>query len=256
VTLFNALVDEGEAVVLRAFDTREAAQAAHRGGLRRLFMLLLKDQVKYLEKSLPDAQRLGMLFMPFGAWQELQQQILTLTFDRCCLAEPLPGNEAEFLARGKEAKNRLLLIAQEIARLVGSILNERQALQKVLPQLKAHPQAAQDIRTQLDGLVHKHFVVRTPFERLQHLPRYLKGIGLRIEKLRGNPARDAQQMSQLQPLLQAWHKRRQAAASDPRVEEFGWMLQELRVSLFAQELKTPVIVSIKRLEKMLASLNG
>jgi ATP-dependent helicase HrpA len=256
VTLFNALVDDGDAVVLRAFDTREAAQAAHRGGLRRLFMLLLKDQVKYLEKSLPDAQRLGMLFMPFGTWQELQQQILALTFDRCCLNDPLPVSETEFLARGKEAKNRLLLIAQEIARLVASILNEQQALQKVLPQLKAHPQAAQDVRMQIDGLVHKHFVARTPFERLQHLPRYLKGINLRIEKLRGNPARDAQQMSQLQPLLQAWHKRRQAAAGDPRVEEFGWMLQELRVSLFAQELKTPVIVSVKRLEKMLASLNG
>jgi ATP-dependent helicase HrpA len=119
VTLFNALVDEGDAVVLRAFDTRDAAQAAHRGGLRRLFMLLLKEQVKYLEKNLPDAQRLGMLFMspnsPFaGTQQDLQQQILAMTFERCCLNDPLPTNEAEFTARGKEAKNRLLLIAQEL----------------------------------------------------------------------------------------------------------------------------------------------
>ncbi len=118
VTLFNALVDEGDTVVLRAFDTRDAAQAAHRGGLRRLFMLLLKEQVKYLEKNLPDAQRLGMLFMApnsifGGTQQELQQQILAMTFDRCCLNDPLPANEAEFAARGKEAKNRLLLIAQE-----------------------------------------------------------------------------------------------------------------------------------------------
>src|SRR5574340_1715131 len=114
VTLFNALVDDGDAVVLRAFDTRDAAQAAHRGGLRRLFMLLLKEQVKYLEKNLPDAQKLAMLFMPFGTQQELQQQILALTFERCCLNDPLPTNEAEFTARGKEAKNRLLLVAQEI----------------------------------------------------------------------------------------------------------------------------------------------
>ncbi|HSM97880.1 MAG TPA: ATP-dependent RNA helicase HrpA, partial [Gallionella sp.] len=133
VTLFNALVDEGDAVVLRAFDTREAAQAAHRGGLRRLFMLLLKEQVKYLEKNLPDAQRLGMLFMmpnsPFGGTQqELQQQILAMTFDRCCLNDPLPANEAEFTARGREAKNRLLLIAQELARLVGNVLTEYQAV--------------------------------------------------------------------------------------------------------------------------------
>ncbi len=263
VTLYNALVDDGDAVVVRAFDTREAAQAAHRAGLRRLFMLLLKEQVKYLEKNLPDAQRIGMLFMmpnaPFtGTQQELQQQILATTFDRCCLAEPLPASEAEFIARGKEAKNRLLLIAQEIARLVGAILAEYQTLQKTLHQIKSNAQVAQDIRTQLEWLLHKRFIATTPFERLQHLPRYLKAISLRIEKLRANPARDAQCMSQMQPLLQAWQKLRQSQQgnADPHVEDFAWMLQELRVSLFAQELKTPVIVSVKRLEKMLAGIRS
>ena len=263
VTLFNALVDDGDAVVLRAFDTREAAQAAHRGGLRRLFMLLLKEQVKYLEKNLPDAQRLGMLFMapnsPFsGTQQELQQQILAMTFERCCLSDPLPANEAEFNARGKEAKNRLLLVAQELARLVGNVLTEYQAVQKNLPQLKSNAQANQDVRAQLEWLLHKRFIADTQYERLQHMPRYLKAINLRIEKLRGNPARDAQLIGQLQPLTQAWQKLRQARQgnSDPRVDEFAWMLQELRVSLFAQELKTPVIVSVKRLEKMLVGIRG
>ncbi|HEX5362716.1 MAG TPA: ATP-dependent RNA helicase HrpA [Gallionella sp.] len=258
VTLFNALVDEGDAVVLRAFDTRDAAMAAHRGGLSRLFMLLLKEQVKYLEKNLPDAQRLGMLFMPFGTQQELQQQILATTFERCCLGDPLPTNEAEFNARGKEAKNRLLLIAQEIARLVATILTEHQALQKSLPQLKAHAQVAQDVRAQLEWLLHKRFVRDTPYERLQHVPRYLKAINLRIEKLRTNPARDAQCVSQIQPLTQALQKLRQAQQGkpDPRLEEFAWLMQELRVSLFAQELKTPVIVSVKRLQKMLESLRS
>jgi len=263
VTLFNALVDEGDAVVLRAFDSRDAAQAAHRGGLRRLFMLLLKEQVKYLEKNLPDAQRLGMLFMapnsPFGGTQqELQQQILAMTFERCCLNDPLPTNEAEFTARGKEAKNRLLLIAQELARLVGNVLTEYQAVQKNMPQLKAHAQANQDVRAQLEWLLHKRFIADTPYERLQHVPRYLKAINLRIEKLRSNPARDAQCMAQMQPLTQAWQKLRQAQQgnSDPRVDEFAWLMQELRVSLFAQELKTPVIVSVKRLEKMLAGIRS
>jgi ATP-dependent helicase HrpA len=258
ITVFNALVDEGDAVTLRAFDTRDAAQAAHRGGLRRLFMLLLKEQVKYLEKSLPDAQRLGMLFMPFGTQQELQQQILAMTFDRCCLNDPLPANEEQFLARGKEAKSRLLLIAQELARLVGNVLTEYQAVQKSLPQIKAHAQASQDVRAQLEWLLHKRFIADTPFERLQHVPRYLKAIGMRIEKLRSNPARDMQCMAQMQPLTQAWQKLRQAQQgnSDPRVDDFAWMLQELRVSLYAQELKTPVIVSVKRLEKMLAGIRS
>ncbi|MGA7749082.1 MAG: ATP-dependent RNA helicase HrpA, partial [Gallionella sp.] len=263
VTLFNALVDEVDAVVLRAFDTRDAARAAHRGGLRRLFMLLLKEQVKYLEKNLPDAQRLGMLFMapnsPFGGTQqELQQQILAMTFERCCLNDPLPANEAEFIARGKEAKNRLLLIAQELARLVGNVLSEYQAVQKNLPQLKAHAQAYQDVRAQLEWLLHKRFIADTPYERLQHVPRYLKAINLRIEKLRSNPSRDAQCMAQMQPLTQAWQKLRQTQQgnSDPRVDEFAWLMQELRVSLFAQELKTPVIVSVKRLEKLLAGIRN
>jgi HrpA-like RNA helicase len=263
VTLFNALVDEGDAVVLRAFDIRAAAQATHHGGLSRLFMLLLKEQVKYLEKNLPDAQRLGMLFMapnsPFsGTQQELQQQILAMTFERCCLNDPLPTNEVEFTLRGKEAKNRLLLIAQELARLVGNVLTEYQAVQKNLPQLKSNAPANQDVRAQLEWLLHKRFIADTPYERLQHVPRYLKAINLRIEKLRSNPARDAQCMAQMQPLTQAWQKLRQAQQgnNDPRVDEFAWLMQELRVSLFAQELKTPVIVSVKRLEKLLAGIRS
>ncbi len=258
VTLYNALVDEGDAVVLRAFDTRDAAQAAHRGGLRRLFMLLLKEQVKYMEKNLPDAQKLGMLFMPFGTQQELQQQILAMTFERCCLNDPLPTNEAEFTARGKEAKNRLLLIAQELARLVFGVLTEYQAVQKSLPQIKSNAQANQDIRAQLEWLLHKRFIADTPYERLQYVPRYLKAVSLRIEKLRSNPARDAQCMAQMQPLTQALQKLRQAQQGKPdaRVDEFAWLMQELRVSLFAQELKTPVIVSVKRLEKMLAAIRN
>ena len=256
VTLYNALVDEADAVVLRAFDTRDAAQAAHRGGLRRLFMLALKEQVKYLEKNLPDAQRLGMLFMPFGPHHELHSQILVMAFDRGCLNDPLPVCEADFTTRAKEAKNRLLLIAQELARLVALVLTEHQALQKLLPQIRANAQANQDIRAQLEFLLHPRFIRDTPYERLQHVPRYLKGINLRIEKLRSNPARDAQCMAQLQPLLQALQKLRQAKNTDPRVEEFAWVMQELRVSLFVQELKTPVIVSVKRLEKMLAALKN
>jgi len=258
VTLFNALVDEGDAVVLRTFDTRAEAQKIHRVGLRRLFMLLLKQQVKYLEKNMPNAQRLGMLFMQFGTQQELQHQILVTTFERCCLNDPLPTNETEFLKRGKEAKNRLQLVAQELAKLVANVLAEHQSVQKVLPQIKAQKQAYQDVCAQLDLLLHKHFIAETSYERLQQFPRYIKAISLRIEKLHSNPGRDAQCMMQMQPLMQAWQNFRQAQQGNEYqlLDEFAWMLQELRVSLFAQELKTPVIVSVKRLEKMLARIRG
>ena len=285
VTLFNALVDEGDAVALRAFDTRDEAQIAHRKGLVRLFMLALKEQVKFLEKNLPGIQAMGMQFLPFGSQQDLLRQILSVTFERCCLMEPWPTSEKEFTARCKDAKSRLTLVAQEIARLVGAVLTEYHALQKSLPGFKARPrdgvaepkgarvaasrllpqtagfasnvsnahgQAMQDIRSQCEWMLGKEWIARTSYERLQHVPRYLKAINVRMEKLRVNPARDALQLAQMQSLQQAWQRKlaTQQGDVDARVADFGWLLQELRVSLFAQELKTPVIVSMKRLQKM------
>ncbi len=256
ITVFNALHDEGDAVTRRIFDTREEAQAAHRKGLTRLFMLALKEQVKFLEKSLPGLQALAMQFMPFGNQQDMLRQILAVTFERCCLMEPLPSNEKEFLARSKDAKGRISLVAQEIVRLAAAVLTEHAQAQKALQAAKSHAQAAQDMRSQLDALLGKTFIERTSYERLQHLPRYLKAINVRLEKLRANPARDAQQQAQLQPLQQQWQRRisAQQGEADPRLEDFFWLMQELRVSLFAQELKTPVIVSVKRLEKALEAL--
>jgi len=256
VTVFNALVDMGDAVSLQSFDTRDEAQAAQRLGLRRLFQLALKEQVKYLEKNLSGMQAMAMLFLPFGSQQDLQRQILEVTFDRCCLNDPLSETEKEFATRCKEAKARLNLVAQEIARLVGTVLTENQALQKALPAYKAHGQVLQDIRSQCEWLLGKEWVGRTPYERIQHMPRYLKAINVRLTKLRSNPARDTQNMSQMQPLQQQWQRKLSAQQGDVnvRLDDFGWMMQELRVSLFAQELKTPVIVSVKRLEKMLAGI--
>ena len=261
ITLFNALVDDKDAVVLQAFDTREAAQAAHLLGLRRLFMLALKEQVKFLEKNLVSnkdfGQNMAMQFLPFGSVQDLQRQIFAVTFDRSCLAEPLPVNEKDFATRCKDAKSRLNLVALEIARLVGSVLQEYHALQKSLPGFKAHGAATQDIKAQCEWLLHKEFIARTPYERLQHLPRYIKAMNVRLEKLRADPARDARQFAQMQTLQQTWQHKLSAQQGnvDSKVEEFGWLLQELRVSLFAQELKTPVIVSVKRLQKMWEALS-
>ncbi|MDD4912593.1 MAG: ATP-dependent RNA helicase HrpA [Sideroxydans sp.] len=257
ITVFNALVDEGDAVSLQSFDTREEAQAVHRAGLRRLFMLALKEQVKYLEKNLPGLQAMTMQFLPFGSQQDLQRQIIAVTFDRCSLNEPLPETEKAFAERCKDAKGRLNLVAQEIARLVAAVLADHHALQKALPQFKAHAQVLQDIRSQCEWLLGKEWVGRTPYERMQHMPRYLKAINVRLEKLKANPARDAQNLAQMNPLLQQWGRKLSAQQGevDVRLTDFGWMVQELRVSLFAQELKTPVIVSVKRLEKMLAEMN-
>ena len=121
-----------------------------------------------------------------------------------------------------------------------------------------HAAAAQDIEKQLGRLIGKRFIAETPFERLQHFPRYLKAVSMRLDKLRANPARDAQLMAEYAPLWTNYERRAIVLAkqgvSNPQLEQYRWLLEELRVQLFAQELRTPAPVSVKRLQKMWESL--
>jgi len=248
---FPALVDEGDTVALRVQDTPEKAAAVHRRGLRRLFALELREQVKFAEKSLP--RELGLLFMAWGTEAELKAQIAAATLERTCMLEPLPADAASFNKRKDEARARISLVAQEIGRLIGAILSEHAALQKKLATIKAQPAVAEEIRAQCAELLPKGFVEATPFERLAHFPRYLKAGSLRIDKLRADPARDARLAQEFAALYKPWERerlaRRKSGAPDPWLEDFRWLLEELRVALFAQELKTPMPVSVKRLQK-------
>ncbi|HMV00931.1 MAG TPA: DUF3418 domain-containing protein, partial [Rhodocyclaceae bacterium] len=225
----------------------------HRAGLRRLFMLQFKDQVKYFDKNVPGLTQMAMQYMALGSAEDLKRQLVELTFERACLAEPLPTGPAAFKARCLEAKARLGLILQEIARLVGTVLTEWQAVGKKLPAFKAHGAALADIEAQVKRLMGRNFVMDTPFERLQHYPRYLKAVQVRLDKLRANPARDAQAMAEFGPLWIAFERRAVQLAKqgtvDPQIDQFRWLLEELRVSLYAQELRTPIPVSVKRLQK-------
>jgi len=250
---FPALVDDGDSVSLRAFDTEEKAQAQHRAGLRRLFALALREQIKFIDKSLP--RELGLLFMPLGTEKELKEQILAAALDRSCLEAPLPTRQAEFDARAVAAKGRVTLVAQEIARLALTVLTEHAALQKKLAGAgKAFPAAAADIAAQAAALVGKHFIATIPFERLTQLPRYLKAAASRLDKLRADPGRDARLLADWQTLAKPFEREqtlmRKSGIVDPFLEEFRWLLEELRVALFAQELRTPSPVSVKRLQKM------
>ncbi len=252
---FPAIVDEGAGVRLDVFDAEDKARATHRAGLRRLFMLQLKEQAKFIEKSLPNFTSLALQFASFGDSNELRAQMLEASFDRACMQPPLPRNAAEFTKRRDEGRSRVNLIAQEIARLVGAILAEHQVLQKKLRDAqRAFPAAVKDIQEQLARILPKRFIADTPYERLQNLPRYLKAATLRMDKLRVDAARDARGMAELQSpqtlYLRALANARKAGATDEKLEQFGWLLEELRVQLFAQELRTPVPVSAKRLQKM------
>jgi len=255
---YPALVDRGDSVDLEVLDSPQKARAAHRDGLRRLFMLQLKEQARYLEKNLPGLRDMAMQFLDFGDAASLKDQLLRVAFDRACMAEPLPTTQAEFLQRCEEGKTRLSLLAQELCRLAGSILAEHQALRKKLQGLKNFPQPAREIEEQLAHLLPKNFIAATPPERLQHFPRYLKAVALRQEKLRADPARDARWSAEFNPLWQTWLRedlnQRKQSVVDPQLEQFRWLLEELRVSLYAQELRTPVPVSVKRLQKMWQSM--
>ena len=251
---YPGLSDDGESVSLCVFDSAEEARTAHAQGLLRLFMLQFRDQLKYFEKNLPGLTQMGMAFMPLGSLDDLRRQLIDLTFARACLAEPWPGDAQSFRLRCAEAKSRLGLLAQEICRLVGQILTDWQVLEKKLPAFKSHAAALQDVEKQLGRLLGKRFIAETPFERLQHYPRYLKAISLRLDKLKADPVRDARLLAEYAPLWTNYERRAMVLAkqgvSDPQVEQFRWMLEELRVQLFAQELRTPAPVSSKRLQKM------
>ncbi|PLZ02796.1 ATP-dependent RNA helicase HrpA, partial [Burkholderia sp. WAC0059] len=257
-TLFGypALVDRTSHCDVEVFDAPEEAARIHRIGLRRLFALQLREPIRYLEKNLPGLREMAMQFMARATQEELRDQLIDLALDRACLQDPLPDDDASFHARRDEGRGRLALLAQEIARLVGQILAEYAAVTKKLAQAKSFAPAASDMQAQLDALLGKRFVVETPYAQLTHFPRYLKGIALRIDKLRADPARDARQFAEFQPLAQPYQRvlSQRGGVADPRLGEFRWLLEELRISLFAQELRTPMPVSVKRLHKVWESM--
>jgi ATP-dependent helicase HrpA len=252
---FPALVDKGTHCDLEVFDDPNVAARTHRVGLRRLFALQFKEQLKFAEKNVPGLQQMGMQFMSVGTPEELREQIVAKAIEIACLQDPLPHDAASFNKRRDEGKGRIGLLINETARLAGQILAEFHGLPKRLQGLP--PAVASDMQAQLQGLVHKRFIAETDYSQLAHFPRYLKAMNVRLEKLRANPARDAQLMAEWQTAatqFQRTVKNQPLKNLDPRMIEFRWMLEELRVSLFAQELRTPMPVSSKRLQKVWESM--
>ena len=242
---YPALVDEGDGVTLQVFDAPEKARELHRAGVLRLLGIAFRDRVRDLERSLAKDIVLG----------PLKADVIGAALARTFLQESLPASQADFARRVEEGRSRFNLIAQEIARTAGGILAERAALEKKLNGLeKAHAAVAGEVRQQLARLLAPGWLARTPWERLQHFPRYLKAASLRLDKLRADPARDARLAADIASVEAPYRREAVARArhGEPgaEFEQFGWLLEELRVSLFAQELRTPVPVSVKRLTKL------
>ncbi|NDP39536.1 MAG: ATP-dependent RNA helicase HrpA [Rhodoferax sp.] len=257
---YPALIDALDAVMIEVFDEPDVAAAKHRAGLRRLFSLQIKDALKYLEKNIPDLQKMAVTFMQVGkslegsgggTLEELREQIIAVALDRAFLLEPLPTNEFDFKRRIDEGRGRLTLIATEVARLAATILAEYAVAARKIKDTKNAPEATLDCAQQLARLMPKRFLASSPWPALQHFARYLKAITARLDKYRADPARDAARLAELRPLEQRYWRlvADRKGVSDERMQEFRWLLEELRVSFFAQELRTPQPVSVKRLEK-------
>jgi len=213
--------------------------------VRRLVSIAFRERIRDLERTLAK----DVVVAP------LKDDVIHAALDRVFLADPLPMSAADFARRVEEGRNRFTLIAQEIARSAAVILAERAALEKKLNAVeRSFPQATADIRAQLARLLAPSWLARTPWERLQHFPRYLKAAGMRVDKMRADPQREQRLAAELSALEQPFRRelgvRAKNGAVSAQFEQFGWLLEELRVSLFAQELKTPVPVSLKRLAKL------
>jgi ATP-dependent helicase HrpA len=246
---YPALVDEGEAVSLQVFDSPEKARELHRAGVRRLLAIAFRDRVRDLERTWAKDPQLG----------PLKEDLVAAAIDRAFLGEAVPMQAAQFARAVEEGRNRFMLIAQEMARTAAGILAEHAVLQKKLTAFaKNFPRESDDVKQQVQRLLAPGWLARTSWARLQHFARYLKAASLRLDKLRVDPARDARLAAEMAPLQAGWS--REAAvqarygAPTAELEQFGWLLEELRVALFAQELKTPVPVSAKRLAKLWQSM--
>jgi ATP-dependent helicase HrpA len=256
LTGYPALADEGESVSIKLFDTAAAADASMRGGVVRLMSLALKEQMRQLDKNLPGLTQAALLLRSLGSADELKSDLVAAISDRAFIGEDeLPRNEKGFETLKQRARPRLPVVRDTACRLLAAIAEEYQrAQQRLAAAAKAAPQAAADVRAQVGRLVYKGFMRATPWERLHDLPRYLKAAQMRLDKYPRYAERDGEHAAKIAAIWQRYEERairlKKAGEGDPRLEDFRWRVEELRVSLYAQELKTPYPVSYKRLDKL------
>lgn len=257
VTGYPALEDDIDTVSVKLFDTEREAEQSHRKGVCRLMRFELKEQMKQLEKSLPNFNQYALVLRNVMSPEDLRDDMITAIADRAFIGEDdLPRTNADFMKLKQRARTRLPAVTEAVARQAQAIATEYQLLTQKQSQMAATVnRLKRDLEQQVGQLVYKGCFSQTPWEYLQNIPRYLKALRLRIEKHPANPERDGKNAGSVGLIWQKWQDKINAlnhAHLDipQQVLDFRWLIEELRVSLFAQELKTPFPVSIKRLEKI------
>ncbi len=262
VTGYPALVDQGQAVSLRLADSPVKADWQTRRGLRRLCCLSERDELRAQLAWLPNLERLELLACRLASGAALEQQLAELLAERAFLdVAELPRNAAAFRRFLDRGRARIGLAVQDLTQLLLPLLEAYQQASLTLEDLRRSrwEYAAGDLQVQLAHLTAKGFLADTPWLWLRHYPRYFRAITLRVDKLtHGAQARDQQNTEVVGAFWQAYRLRaeehRTQGVYDPELIQFRWMLEEFRVSLFAQELGTSLAVSEKRLEKQWAKV--
>jgi ATP-dependent helicase HrpA len=256
LTGYPALSDEKDSVSIKLFDVREAAERSTRAGVTRLLRLELKDQMRNLARTIDSLTQPLMQLRTAISADDMKEDLIAAITDRAFVGDDaLPRNQKEYEAQKGRARTRLPAVSTAACRTFTAIaLEYHLAAQKIGAAKGPLLRVAAELKTQLPRLIYKGFFSATPWEQLQHLPRYLKGMQLRLDKYGGNPARDDRHAPEIAALWKLYAERadklRKAGLGDARLEDFRWQIEELRVSLFAQELKTPYPVSVKRLKKI------
>ena len=262
VTGYPALVDDDASVSLTLLDTEDAALRATRKAVVRLIGFALKDAFRRYAKGSPTFNAVALQLRGVIAPDALLDDLLRAIADRAFIGDdPLPRDAQDFAEQVKRARTRLPAVAEHADQLLREIAAAHQSLTQRLGTLSGPmSRLAAEIRMQRDALVHPGFLAATPWPKVTQIPRYLAALARRIAKYPERAERDAHHAEQVAGWWRRYEERlaaeRKAGREDPALAEFRWLLEELRVSLFAQELKTPFPVSFKRVEKAWTGLAG
>jgi len=245
---------DARSVAIRMYDTPDRARDEHREGVKVLMGLEMKEPLRNLERGMSDLNPVVLKFQATIPAEKLKADLLAAVVDRAFIGEDdAPRAAKAYEEQKKRAKARLPAVTEGAKRYLASIVEASQQYSQVVAQSGALGRVVQDVKAARERLVYPGFISRTPWERLEHVPRYLKGYALRLQKYRANAERDQKHALTVARLWNDYEERaksdREAGRADPKLEEFRWLLEELRVSLFAQELRTPFPVSFKRLQK-------
>lgn len=249
---FPAIQDDEDSVSIVVVDRHSHAQEIHHHGLKRLYLLSVNQQIKYLTKNLPNIQKICMGYATIGSCSDLKSAITDATIEHSFFYEKnAVRSHKAFEECLQQGNNELVNNANETCEILSQVFD---TFNKIKKQLKKNTKpnwlvSVSDIQSQLDNLIYEDFLYFTPIEQLKSYPRFLQGIQQRLDKLQQAAERDRQYTNQLAIYWDHFIELNDEYYDQPVFSLFRWMLEEYRISLFAQGLKTKMPVSEKRIEK-------